>query len=469
MRASKRELAYAAQNFGEVHHTTLNPEGPGVVRIHLVPPLVEGEEIAPSVAILNGQDVIPVNTAWSILLTEFIRSVNEYAGQPVNDEEAAKIMENTCDRVKKVYPLIGRTRMKKDVYAIMDTFTRIARGEEAELPVGYLSLREYAPKMRAPHRMDLLVSAMTRDGSWHCNQKCVHCYAAGQVRAEEAELATEEWKTILDRCRAACIPQVTFTGGEPTLREDLPELIAHARWFITRLNTNGIRLTPDYCRALRSAALDSVQITFYSADEDIHNRLVGAPRWTDTVAGIENALEAGLSLSVNTPLCTLNRDYVHTLEFLHGKGVRYVTCSGLITTGNAALPDSEGLQLTLAEMREVLKAGVDYAYSCGMEISFTSPGWVDEDFCRELGISTPNCGACLSNMAVTPGGNVVPCQSWLTGRPLGNMLRDDWETIWNKAECRGRRDISAQMRGECPLRIYPKRGEKGAPAGGTTT
>ena len=92
MRASKRELAYAAQNFNEVHHTTLNPEGPGVVRIHLVPPLVEGDEIAPSVAILNGQDVIPVNTAWSILLTEFIRSVNEYAGQPVNDEEAAKIV-----------------------------------------------------------------------------------------------------------------------------------------------------------------------------------------------------------------------------------------------------------------------------------------------------------------------------------------------------------------------------------------
>ena len=251
------------------------------------------------------------------------------------------------------------------------------------------------------------------------------------------------------------------------MREDLPELIDYGRWFITRLNTNGIRLTPEYCQTLRSAALDSAQITFYSADEAIHNQLVGAERWKDTVSGIENALAAGINLSVNTPLCTLNRDYVSTLRFLHEKGVRYVTCSGLITTGNAALPDSERLQLTLPEMREVLKAGVDYAYSCGMEISFTSPGWVDENYCRELGITTPNCGACLSNMAVTPGGNVVPCQSWLSQTPLGNMLRDDWETIWNKAECRGRRDISAQMRGECPLRIYPARGEKGAPEGET--
>ena len=460
MRASKRELAYAAQNFNEVHHTTLNPEGPGVVRIHLVPPLVEDREIAPSVAILNGQDVIPVNTAWSILLTEFIRSVNEYAGQPVNDEEAAKIMENTCDRVKKVYPLVSRKRLKEDVYTIMNTFTQIARGEETDYPIGYLSLREYAPKMRAPHRMDLLVSAMTKEGRWHCNQKCVHCYAAGQAHAEEAELSTGEWKQIIDRCRAVGVTQVTFTGGEPTLREDLPELIEYARWFITRLNTNGIRLTKDYCRALRAASLDSAQITFYSADEAVHDRLVGAERWKDTVSGIENALEAGINLSVNTPLCTLNRDYVSTLRFLHEKGVRYVTCSGLITTGSAAGPESESLQLTLAEMREVLKAGVDYAYSCGMEISFTSPGWVDENYCRELGITTPNCGACLSNMAVTPSGNVVPCQSWLSEEPLGNILRDDWETIWNSERCRSRREISAQMRGECPLRIYPA-GKKG--------
>ena len=104
MKATKRELAYAAGNFGEVHHTTLDPEGPGVVRIHLVPPLVRDGEIGASVAILNGQDIIPVNTSWSILLTEFIRSVNEYSGRPVTDEDVGHILETTCERVKKVYP-----------------------------------------------------------------------------------------------------------------------------------------------------------------------------------------------------------------------------------------------------------------------------------------------------------------------------------------------------------------------------
>ena len=453
MKASKRELAYAERNFGEVHHTTLDPEGPGVVRIHLVPPLVRDRDVGASVAILNGQDVIPVNTSWSILLTEFIRTVNEYSGRLVTDEDVAAILEKTCAEVKKVYPLVRRKRLRRDIYTIMETFRQVAAGETPDTSIGYLTLGEYAPKMRAPHRMDLMVSAMTANGRWHCNQNCVHCYAAGQTNAEEAELTTEQWKRILDRCRSACIPQVTFTGGEPTMRDDLPELIDYAKWFITRLNTNGIRLTPEYCRRLKEASLDSLQITFYSADEAIHNRLVGAERWRDTVAGIENVLAAGISLSVNTPLCTLNRDYVGTLAFLKDKGVRYVTCSGLITTGNAATPASESLQLTLEEIRGVLRDGVDFCYANEMEISFTSPGWVSDAFCRELGIPTPNCGACLSNMAVTPGGNVVPCQSWLSDEPLGSMLEDDWDAIWNGERCRRQRDYAARMLCECPLRI----------------
>ena len=87
-----------------------------------------------------------------------------------------------------------------------------------------------------------------------------------------------------------------------------------------------------------------------------------------------------------------------------------------------------------------------------MEISFTSPGWVDDALCDELGIATPNCGACLSNMAITPGGNVVPCQSWLSDTPLGNFLSDPWEEIWNSDSCKERRDFSAKMLAACPLR-----------------
>ena len=453
MKATKKELAFAQEFFNEVHHTTLNPEGPGVVRIHLIPPEIKDGEIAPSVAIINGQDIIPVNVSWSILLTSLIEEINKYSGREVSQEEVDMMTDTACRRVQKVYPFITKKHLKNDVYRIMNTFKQIAYGEPVDEDIVYMSLGDYAPYMKAPHRMDLMVSAMTRDGKWHCNQNCVHCYAAGQPDASEEELSTQEWKAIIDKCRKIGIPQITFTGGEPTMRDDIFELIDYAKWFVTRLNTNGIKLTDDYCRSLKNASIDSVQITFYSSDEDIHNKLVGAQRYKDTVAGIENALNTGLNISINTPLCTLNKDYVSTLRFLHEKGVTYVTCSGLITTGNAALLESENLQLSNEEIRKILKESVEYCFANGMEISFTSPGWVDADYCNELGITTPSCGACLSNMAVTPGGNVVPCQSWLSGDVLGNLLKDEWVDIWNSEKCIERREYSASQRCECPLRV----------------
>ena len=450
---SKRVLNYAKENYNEVKHTTLNPEGPGVVRLHLVPPVVTEDDIGPSVVIINGQDIVPLDVSWTILLSEFISEVNKYSGREVTEAELEQIINDTCKRMRKVYPLLPSKYFITDIQTLMTTFCQIAYREEVTEEIPYMNIGEYAPYMRAPHRMDLMVSSMTKDGKWHCNLQCLHCYAAGQQHSEEAELTTDEWKQIIDRLKAAGVPQITFTGGEPTMRDDLTELIRYGQWFITRLNTNGVKLTKEYCHALKAASLDSVQITFYSDDKEIHNRLVGSDGYDRTTAGIKNALELGMSVSVNTPLCTLNKDYVRTLRFLKELGVTYVTCSGLITTGNAAKEDSASLQLDKEEISSILRKAAEYCADNGMEISFTSPGWVDDELCEELGIMTPNCGACLSNMAITPGGNVVPCQSWLSDAALGNMLSDEWDRIWESEACKKRREYSAEMNGRCPLRI----------------
>ena len=446
--------AYMDSAFSEVLHTTLNPDGPGAIRVHLIPPKTEDHAFGPSVAIINGTDILPVNFIWAVILAELIRETNHYDGMQIDQTDIQKILDRTAGNVHRIIPVLSLKRIQKDIQTIYPTIRQIADREEVTTKVQYMSIGDYAPFMRAPHRMDLMVSAMTKEGAWHCNQRCVHCYAAGQTLSGEEELSADDWKKILDRCRSAGIPQVTFTGGEPTMREDLIELIAHARWFISRLNTNGIRLTPDYCRKLREAELDSVQITFYSADPAVHNRLVGADRYEETFAGIQNALAQNLSVSINTPLCTLNREYEKTLELLHRLGVVYVTCSGLITTGSAATPASEALQLKKEEMEDILRRAVSFCHQNGMEIAFTSPGWLDGQVFEELNIPSPSCGACLSNMAVSPGGNVIPCQSWLSGQPLGNMLQDDWNRIWESAPCKERRAFSALMTGECPLRRY---------------
>jgi len=452
MKPTKRLYRYACNNFNEVMHTTLNPEGPGVVRVHLIPPSYSEKKIASSVAIINGQDIIPVGPSFSVILIELIKEVNKFSGREIVESELSSLIDATIKNVKKVFPFVKKSTIRNDISRIVTTFKQVAYGEIPDEDIEYISMGDYARFMTAPHRMDLMVSAMTVDGKWHCNQKCLHCYAAGQKMSDEKELSTDEWKKILDICRRSKIPQVTFTGGEPTMREDLIDLISHAQWFVTRLNTNGIKLTADYCKKLMEASLDSAQITFYSHVKDIHNKLVGAEQYDNTVEGIENALKAGLNISINTPLCITNKDYVNTLRFLHEKGVTYVTCSGLIITGNATKDESERLQLSKDEIKSILKEAVDFCFSNNMEISFTSPGWIENEYFDELGISAPTCGACLSNMAITPSGNVVPCQSWLDDDALGNILSDSWEKIWNNNECKIRRDYSAQMIGQCPFR-----------------
>ena len=78
--------------------------------------------------------------------------------------------------------------------------------------------------------------------TYRCNDDCARCYNA-RLR-NYPECSTDRWKTVLDRLWEAGIPHIVFTGGEPTLREDLPELVAHAgkNGQITGMNTNARRL-----------------------------------------------------------------------------------------------------------------------------------------------------------------------------------------------------------------------------------
>ena len=448
-----KERKFYKKNLQEVLHTNLNPYQPGVVRIHLIPAKYNPFKADPSLVILNGQDILPINLAWTILLAIFIKEVNKFKGNEITEKQLEKITTITVNEALKIYRKPGRIILKEDLAKILSVFIDIAEGREPQEKIGQLSIGEYANKMIAPHRMDLMVSSMQKDGKWNCNQKCLHCYAAGQEYADKKELSTKEWKKVIDICRENFIPQLTFTGGEPTKREDLVELIDYSRWFITRLNTNGVLLTKEMCKKLYDASLDSVQITFYSSNEEEHNKLVGAKNFAKTVQGIKNALEAGIPLSINTPLCSINKNYVQTLQFLKDLGVKYVSCSGLIITGNAKKKESQETQLSEQELYDILKETQKFAKENLMEISFTSPGWLSEEKLKELGLDIPTCGACLSNMAIAPDGEVVPCQSWLgENASLGNILNTKWEKIWNKAECKKRRKYSAASTQKCPLK-----------------
>ena len=447
-----RERRYRRAHLDCVRHITLDPKGPGVVRIHMIPPRDDTPD-APFLLLLNGAQLVPLNLSWAILLANLMDQLQAYKGQDLAEDQWEALLTAAVEETHRTYPRTKRQTLASDLHLMLTSLVAIAQGREPEAEVGLLSLSDYAPEMTAPHRMDLMVSAMEKDGGWHCNQKCLHCYAAGQPMGETPELSTEQWKTALALLRKANIPQVTFTGGEPTLRSDLVELVQAAAWFVTRLNTNGRLLTPELCAGLYEASLDSVQVTLYSAEGNIHNQLVGTNGFNDTVQGIRHAVEAGLIVSVNTPLCSLNTHYADTLRFAHSLGVRYATCSGLIPSGSACGQESRATALTPEQLTDILRQAVDTAEELGMELDFTSPGWLDEETLRSLGLNLiPSCGACLSNMAVTPDGKVVPCQSWLSDEPLGDLLHDDWADIWNSPRCAAIRAESAKLEHICQLK-----------------
>ena len=81
---------YMDSTFNEVLHTTLNPDGPGAIRIHLIPPKKEEDTLNPSIAIINGTDILPVNFAWAVMLAEMIRETNKYDGKDIGEEEIGR-------------------------------------------------------------------------------------------------------------------------------------------------------------------------------------------------------------------------------------------------------------------------------------------------------------------------------------------------------------------------------------------
>lgn len=312
----------------------------------------------------------------------------------------------------------------------------------------------FSDRPSAPYRMDLALT-------YRCSNNCAHCYNARP--RQYPELSTGQWIHILDRLWEIGIPHIVFTGGEPTLRPDLPDLIAHAErnGQITGINTNGRLLKDkDFVQRLVDAGLDHAQITLESHDPAIHDAMVGAAgAWLDTTAGLRNVLQSRLYVMTNTTLLRHNAPYLaETLAFLADTGVPTVGLNALIYSGRGLDVDSG---LAESELPPLL----NLARSATTEREQRLIWYTPTQYCHfdpmQLQLGVKGCTAALYNMCVEPDGSVLPCQSYY--EPLGNLLLDPWETIWNHdlaAALRERRNVPLDCQacalliecgGGCPL------------------
>lgn len=366
--------------------------------------------------------------------------------------------EQVVKQVARVFD-VKADQAKSDFTAFKQTFDPIISPEADACPICDLNLEILEPFSRqpsAPYRMDLALT-------YRCNCFCLHCY--NDTTRARNELTTQQWRDVLDHVWQTGIPHVVFTGGEPTLREDLPELIAHAEklGMITGLNTNGRNLADKaFLDKLVSAGLDHVQITLESHLPEIHDQIIAVEdAWQQTVDGIRNALATPLFVMTNTTLLQLNTPYLaDTLTFLAELGLPTIGLNGLIHSGRGAVSKLELQESQLFDLLEIAKA---HAAESGQRLIWYTP----TQYCRfnpiESGLGVKGCTAALYNMCIEPDGSVIPCQSYY--QSLGNILKDEWPSIWEHdlaVSIRERRyvpdscricDLLSTCGGGCPLYV----------------
>ena len=265
-------------------------------------------------------------------------------------------------------------------------------------PVSFLDFERVAPHsadMTAPLRLDCALTYRLPDG--------VQPEVAPTKRVAR-ELTADEWKIVLDKAWQAGIPHVAFTGGEPTLRDDLPELIAYAEklGMVCGLISDGTKLAKkDYLDTLLQTGLDHLLLIL---DPD------NSKAWT----AIKNAIAADLFVTVHL---TVNKDTVKggedAIEKLAKVGVKNLSLSA---------PDKKYLGDMLAFQSQANSFGMTMRWDLPVPYSEFNPATVEteED-------NVPQ-GAGKAWMYVEPDGDVLPAQG-VAGRVLGNLLNDAWETI----------------------------------------
>ncbi|MFO7818398.1 MAG: 12,18-didecarboxysiroheme deacetylase [Thermodesulfobacteriota bacterium] len=148
----------------------------------------------------------------------------------------------------------------------------------------------------------VVVWNMTR----RCNLKCVHCYAQAVDPDGTDEINTQKAKQMIDDLAEFGSPVMLFSGGEPLVRKDLPELASYAvsKGMRAVISTNGTLITPKKARELKEVGLSYVGISL-DGGEEVHDHFRGVPgAFKKAMQGVENCQREGLKVGLRF---TLNR------------------------------------------------------------------------------------------------------------------------------------------------------------------
>ncbi len=386
----------------------LTPEG-GQRRLHL---RIEGD--GAGALFVNVNDVIHLNATAAEIVKLALDGVSpEQARAALWQRYAGVAKEQLAREIMPLYALVERLRAPEPGCPVC------AIAEQVSFKPLFSTL------VNAPFKVDVALT-------YACNNACAHCYNAAD-RLAMSSLTREQWFEVLDKLHAIGAPHLILTGGEPTLHPDLHELIryADAKGFIVGMNSNGRALArPGLAKQLAAAGLNHIQITLESCHADMHDAMTAAPgAFAQTIAGIRNALDAGLHTITNTTLTRRNQGHALALvDFVYALGLRTFAMNSMIYAGGGvSAPDA----IPAGELAPLLASVRDHAEALGMRFLW----YTVTDYCQfsplELGLAPKRCNAAEYSLCIEPNGDVLPCQSYYVA--AGNILRDPWDAIWNSA------------------------------------
>ncbi|MGA2504498.1 MAG: radical SAM protein [Anaerolineales bacterium] len=416
----------------------------------------------------DGHGTLIVNANRILHLNPTAALMAYFSLEDISEREAVRL-------IRRKYH-VNAAQARADVAAVRSQLEELVRPDGA-CPIHELGLETVMPfstRPTAPYRLDLALT-------YRCNNDCAHCYnvqhssptaleqggkfTQADASNAKAELSTGGWQRVLDKAWELGIPHIIFTGGEPTLRDDLPDLVAHAEknGQITGLNTNARRLSdPRYVEKLVAAGLDHIQITVESNNAEVHDAMVrtrGA--FPQTIKGLKNALASPLYVMTNTTMLRTNAHTIpSTLDFLADTGVPTVGLNALIYSGRGSVV---GTGLAESDLSPLLEVARQKTFTRGQRLIWYTPTQYCDFDPLALDLGVKGCTAALYNMCIEPDGGVLPCQSYY--HQLGNLLTDDWDSIWNHdlavrlrerqslpAKCNGCA-VLAECGGGCPLQF----------------
>jgi radical SAM protein with 4Fe4S-binding SPASM domain len=274
--------------------------------------------------------------------------------------------------------------------------------------------------------------------TYRCNLKCRFCYAGcGTCLAvpHKAEMDLGEIKRVLEIIyREAQAPTVSFTGGEPLVRTDLPEMVACAKELGFRVNliTNGTLAEKRMVDELRQAGLDSAQVSIEGSNGNIHDSITGVPgSFEGSLAGITNFMEAGITVHHHTTMNRLNfNDLTLIPRLARSLGLERLSMNLVIPTGTAAL--HRDIVIKYSEVGDKVLAVKMAAAAEGVEFLWYSPTPLCIFNPILHGLGNKGCSACDGLISIAPDGQLLPCSSF--DNPLGSLLEVPFRELWDSEE-----------------------------------